>query len=194
MQLLKKQAALVHRATSRHTPTARHRPTARHTPTRACSFCSPSSPQSGSLIRGNGTLGKPLGRRADGQDGRVHCVLPGYPADPKLLQEEGEGVGALSADLQPRPLPLPAEASDSEARWAPSGRGSQGAPNQMKPLSETSLWERPSPGPGRANVSVALQPFEDRALQRAGVLTRFTPTWDATTLGKGVSVGLRISR
>lgn len=96
MQLLKKQAAQVHSARS---PAHAHRPAhahLRHTPTRARSFCSPSSPQSGSLLRGNGTLGKPLGRRADGQDGRVHCVLPGYTADPKLLQEEGEEVGTLS--------------------------------------------------------------------------------------------------
>ena len=122
------------------------------------------------------------------------AVLPGYTADPKLLQEEGDGVGTLSADLQPQPVPLPAKASDSEALWAPGGRGPQGVPNQLKPLSKTRLCERLFPGPERATMSEALQPFEDRVLQRAGVLTRFTPTWDATTLGNGVSAGLRTSR
>ena len=93
------------------------------------------------------------------------AVLPGYTADPKLLQEEGHGVGTLSADLQPQPVPLPATASDSEALWAPGSRGSQGVPNQLKPLSETRLCERLFPGPETANMSEALQPFEDRVLQ-----------------------------
>lgn len=78
-------------------PAARHKPTARHTPTSGTRPLGPVLSAAPPLPRAaEGTLGKPLGRRADGQDGRVHCVLPGYTADPKLLQEEGEGVGTLS--------------------------------------------------------------------------------------------------
>lgn len=36
---------------------------------------------------------------------------------------------------------------DPEALWAPGGRGSQGIPNQLKPLSETILYEQPFPRP-----------------------------------------------